>query len=468
MNPTHSFFLVVEGENDAYPNYESARISFVKTDPSEIKFDNLFICSPLCSVSEDAPQNIPTLADGTIITFLMVPSVFPSFQAIIPYAKNSGQLWFSLGLSNLVIIENNSTDVSNKIIEHLKAVNNLTAYERWEINGGRVKPRTSPFFTILHNHGGVHNCDLKISKSLPFYLKFAVSEYIISVNKFLTASKKFTPHYYKGHLNTVDACNDLVNDLGVLFGDKNFKPSISLVQHLNPDRTGDIYEIVTSGTSKELVDELINDRHGRIIQFNSSMSYIYSQAYAGTFPIFDHIGIIRRHSLLGVGTAISALQEILIQMETSLWQLPFENLLSTEYTTAICPPEFTKVIINPGYFDPAIWKSDPVKIQVIDYSSDTTKKLPENFYNRLSFFSGRLGFREYEFSATAAIQVLVEAHSLKWHIINYTHEIIHNHVRLILNHFIDYSGETDHSIPWQTDQAIPWRTGSARAVKALC
>jgi hypothetical protein len=37
-----------------------------------------------------------------------------------------------------------------------------------------------------------------------------------------------------------------------------------------------------------------------------------------------------------------------------------------------------------------------------------------------------------------------------------------------LKRIVDYSEETDHSIPWQTDQAFTWRTSSASAIEALC
>lgn len=435
MNPIHRFFIVVEGENEAYPNYESAKVTFTASDPAEVNFPNSFICSPIFSASEDGETVVPELKDNTFITFLMVPNVFPSFQEVIQETEyGSGQVWFSLGLANLIIIEHGSTEISDTIIEKLTANKKLTAYERWELVNQKIKKRTAPVFKIIATYSGNYYSNIKISDKLPLYLKFALSEYIISVNKFLTASKKFTPQYYSGHVKTVEACDDLVNDLNFLYGDNDFAPSISLVKNLNPSGDKDIKTIISDGIRKDVVDELINDRHGRVIQFNSSMSYIYSQAYSGTFPIFDHIGIVRRHSLLGIGTAISALQELLIQMETALWTLPFEDLFSTAYMTEKCPDDFMKSLINPGYFEPEIWKNDSVRKTVIDGAK--FKELPENFYNRLSFFSGRLGFREYEFSATAAIQVLVESNSLKWHIINYTHEIIHNHVRLILSHFI--------------------------------
>jgi hypothetical protein len=229
-----------------------------------------------------------------------------------------------------------------------------------------------------------------------------------------------------------------VYDLCFLIGDDSFSPSDALLGTLGATSKEEAIGILSDVNNTKLKEELINVKHAMVVQFNSSMSYIYTQAYSGTFPLFDHHGIVKRHSLLGIGTAISALFELIIQIEQAVFSVPFESLSETEYALSRIPSiEYYNHFIEPSPFETETWTDDDVRLKTV--GSSITKKSPlseDGFFHRLSFFSGRLGFREHEFCATSAIQVLVDAHSLRWNIINYTHEIIHNHVRIILNNLL--------------------------------
>lgn len=439
MKSIQRFFLIVEGQKDGYPNYESAKIHFQEKDPAEVHFKNLFICSPLFSVLPQGYHNIPKLADGTKITFIMVPNIFPAFNILINHVNFENEIWFSLGLANLVIIENQiRSGITSKVLQLLRNDTNITAYETWHLKDEKISTENKRETQIEHTEKEVENINIKVSSKLPLHIKFGVSEYIISINKFLTASKKFTPHYYNKHLNTIESSKGLINDLSFLFGDKSFTPTKALLNSLKANSATEATNILKNKAVKKTLLDLINDRNGRLIQFNSAMSYVYSQAYSGTFPIFDHIGIVRRHSLLGLGSAIGALFELVSQIEISLFYLPFENKDYSIFQNTLPTLDYLDFLIAPSLFNPSIWSNDSSLI-ALKHSFDPLNcncELPSDFFNRLSFFSGRLGFREYDLSATAAIQVLVEGNSLQWHVINYTHEIIHNHVRLILQNLI--------------------------------
>lgn len=437
MEKKHKCFLVVEGLEDGYPSYEINQVSLLTEDPATHAFKNLFICSPLFSIHSDGTELLPEIFDGTKITFVMCPNVFPTFWEMLRKFSPKNEIWFSLGLANLVIFEPPAkSGKTSEILAFLKQKDTLIASESWTIEKGKIARHTT---NINHNHTEVEHCELKISEKLPLSLKFSVSEYIISVDKFLTASKKFTPHYYPGHKKTIAATNKrLVNDLSFIYGDSSFEPSLSLLKSLNKRNNKEALESLDEVALKEKKEEIINDRHGRLVQFNSSLSYLYSQAYSGTFPIFDHIGIIRRHSLLGVGTAISALFEIVSQTEEALVFLPFDDLNKLYPKNEFIKLEYLNILKDPSKYDSGIWHGDKMieKISIATSAISKSKgdlKKPDDYFNRLAFYSGRLGFREYDFSATSAIQVLVEANSLEWNVINYTHEIIHNHVRAILN-----------------------------------
>lgn len=439
MDNIHRYFLVIEGQRDGYPNYQSARVHFSEIDPCCLSLDNLFICSPLFSVLPSGYQIPPQLSDSTLITFVMAPNVFPTWDQIIKEINPSYELWFSLGLANLVIIENqDSAGITEKVLLSLRQEQNITAYETWKVVDGKISNEGERVTVIEHSDTKVEKFDLRLSEKLPLHIKFGVSEYIISINKFLTASKKFTPHYYPQHYKTIDASKDVINDLSFLFGDDAFEPTQALINSLSAKSQDEAREFLISPHGRKRKEDLINDRNSRLIQFNSSMSYVYSQAYSGTFPIFDHIGIIRRHSLLGIGSAIGALFELVSQIEEALFYLPFEKIDYPIYAANIPDASYFDLLEEPSQHNVDLWKNDSVRA-VLSKTLDpaqSSSTLPVDFFNRLSFFSGRLGFREYDLSATAAIQVLTEGNSLQWHVINYTHEIIHNHVRLILHNLV--------------------------------
>lgn len=428
--------MVVEGPKNSYPNYKENQVTITSDDPAVCDFADTFICSPLFSLNAEGADIIPNLNDGTTITFVMVPNIFPGFFEINTLSTSKNQLWFSIGLANLVIFEeNNNTDVSQQIIDLLRSQNNITAAEQWSITNSKIADHRSLFQKV---NGDVYHCSLSISDKLPLNLKFAVSEYIISIDKFLTASKRFTPHYFESHKKTITISNQiLISDLCFLNGDKFFVPSDSIIKSLQAKTVDEAFENLDKQAFREKKEELVNDRHGRLIQFNSSLSYLYSQAYSGTFPLFDHNGLVRRHSLLGIGSAISALYELVCQIEEAFASLPFDDFRKTPFQKAEVPKQYYSIFSDPSGYSSELLKKDNVIDQIHDQTAQLVKAnegqgVPKDYYNRLAFFSGRLGFREHDFSATAAIQVLVEAHCMEWHVINYTHEIIHNHVRIIL------------------------------------
>lgn len=435
MKQIHRLFLVVEGDTDGYPNYQKNHVHLTESDPSQEAFSNLFICSPLFSLNLNGVSEAPIITDGTNITFLMVPNIYPSFCEILHKFSPGNKIWFSLGLANLIIIEDGN-EMTSKVKDYLTEKKNLTASETWNIQNHKISSSQNK---LEGGQTSVEHCGIKISSKLPLSIKFSISEHIISIDKFLTASKKFTPYYFEAHKKTIQIANKrLINDLSFIHGDNSFEPSPSLIKTLKKNTTEDAFEALKDPTQKEKIEEIINDRHGRLIQFNSSMSYLYSQGYAGTFPIFDHIGIVRRHSLLGIGTAISALFELVANVEGSLVFLPFDKKEILDYSAELIPETYLEVFTNPSKYNSSIWSEDRMVLKLEEVTNQTSENFehlekPKSYYNRFAFYSGRMGFREYDFSATSAIQVLVESHCLEYHVINYTHEIIHNHVRTILN-----------------------------------
>lgn len=438
MDRYFRIFLVAEGPKNGYPDYKKNKISITVDDPANCNFENSFLCSPLFSLSPTGSTKIPEVKDKIAITFFIVPNVFPTFYHANNLDIDTDYVWTSIGLANLIVFDTPcSTANADTIFDFLKSNNKVVGAERWVIEDNRI---SEPI--LLHSSAGNNmvQSGIKISEKLPLNIKFSVSEFLISVDKFLTASKRFTPHYFTRHQKTIIVSTKrLIADLSFLSGDSSFDPSAAVINSLSSKDKSQAFTNLSKEEFKEKVEEQINDRHGRIVHFVSALSYLYSQAYAGTFPLFDHNGLIRRHSLLGIGSAIGALYELVCQIEETFSFLPFYNFKEIGFTTENIPRNYLTIFSDPSNHSQSIFKDDPVSRQIKEVTAKLSKQtdnlsVPSDYYNRISFFSGRLGFREYDFSATAAIQVLVEAHTLDFHVINYTHEIIHNHVRIILTH----------------------------------
>jgi hypothetical protein len=136
--------------------------------------------------------------------------------------------------------------------------------------------------------------------------------------------------------------------------------------------------------------------------------------------------LIRRYSLLGVGTAVLALTRITRSIEHAFAQGALETILSDRAREARPLPGLDKL---PQY-DASGWEDNSVNIWI-------GKVEPRECYPKLPYFSGRLGFRESEYAISAALQALAAGASPEWSLLTVTHEMVHGHVRNLLSHIFE-------------------------------
>lgn len=416
-------FLIASGNGNSYPAIKNNRIQLIHEDPAEHKITSPFVCSPIFSLRLEGYECIPNLNNVCAIGYFIVKDPFPVFGEILSHVTNIECYWFTLGLANLVVFDEQEDcpNITNAI-KLISEFGELNANEVW-----LVKDCTAMESKVTFNNKfekvQADAFEFINSESLPGYIKFTISEYTISARKILDAASRFTPQYHSSFKRIFDHSKYLIEGLCFLYNDSRFMPSDDIESSLR--------NIPNSRES------IVNEKHGRLIQLNSALSYVYSQTYSGSFPIFDHNGIIRRHSLLGIGGATNGLFEIVGQLEEAFAEITFEEYLGKEYLEKV-PSNYR--IYEPRDHNFGDWYNDTVRKMVIKaISPNKYIKSKKEYFSRFAFFSGRLGFREYDFSATSAIQVLVASTSLQWNVINYTHEIIHNHVRIILNRILNIS-----------------------------
>ena len=140
--------------------------------------------------------------------------------------------------------------------------------------------------------------------------------------------------------------------------------------------------------------------------------------------------------------------ELVKQLEEAFYEIGIGELFEGVFADPSVTVDNSYFFKGPSAFSKDPWVRDPVRIKIIKECSPIEFKSVargDHFFGRFAFYSGRLGFREYDFSATAAIQVLGNARTLKWNVINYTHEIIHNHVRALVDSLLTIGGKIEIS-----------------------
>ena len=171
-----------------------------------------------------------------------------------------------------------------------------------------------------------------------------------------------------------------------------------------------------------LGNSILDQDIDRLVQINSALSYVSTQALSGAIPILDRRSLIRRYSLLGVGTAVLALTRIAHSIESAFAQGAVEHVL-TELGPDLPP---LPGLDNLPDFESRRWH---------EFSINSLKAnvKPQQPNPKLPYFSGRLGFRETEYTISAALQTLAAGASKEWSILTITHEMVHGHVRNLLS-----------------------------------
>ena len=444
-------FLVVEPQQERYPNYNNQpAIHLSIEDPVNGSFRYPFLSSPLYSIDQKV-SNLPNLKRDTAISFFMIPRPFPFFKKVADKFKLKDEIWFSLGLANLVFFDNSPNQEKTKeISKYLNENEGVLASETWIVSNGCIIDSLQNYFNKEDLDS--RTLDIHLSEKVTDFISFSISEFILSANRLLSISKIFTPYLYDKHIGFIGPCRGLVTDLSFLHGDFDYDPSYSLILRAQRNSGKDDLsneEVYNSIDSKERED-LISNISSRLVHINSTLSYVYNQIYSGSFPIFDHIGIIKYHSLLGIGSAVGAIYELLTTLDDVFSQIPFDRL-DAENIYKDSQSKLSTYINSiklPTHHYLENWKTDHNRETIIKTLKLENKDDESLYFNRLSFFSGRLGFREYQLTATSGIQVLVSACTLDWNVINYTHEIIHNHVRIILDEILNPSERKTDRQTW--------------------
>ncbi|MGA9762002.1 MAG: hypothetical protein WBQ14_06245 [Gaiellaceae bacterium] len=189
-----------------------------------------------------------------------------------------------------------------------------------------------------------------------------------------------------------------------------------------PPKTLCEYSIDEVRGVRGLADTIFNQALDRLIQINSALSYFATQALSGAIPLLERRSLIRRNSLLGVGTATLALTRLTSSIEYAFAQGALEDVIGDLAKTGRPLPGLERL---PDY-NTRDWREFG-----LDQWHDRVRSREQ--YCKLPYFSGRLGFRETEYTISAAPQSLTGGAHPEWAVLTLTHEMVHGHVRNLLS-----------------------------------
>jgi len=408
-------YLYVIGSDALYPTYKGGVVKLITEEVLNSNTYKNHLSSPIFTLNKEGINTLPTFASKTTIVFFIVPELYPNLHILNSKAKFKGKLWFSIGLVNLILIDEDN-DLS--LIEEIVKTCNCQNHEKWEVENEKIQN----WLSNINDSTAKASYNTYISNALPSDLRFIISEYNSLSNEIKNDANKFLPHYSDHFERIFAAGNLLVADLQYLHGDNSHTASDYLLNKLNEKNR----------------DSLINDRLGRLVQFTSALTYIHTQTYSGKLPILYNKGQIKRYSLLGVGCAVNALFELVTQLEEAFQIIDLKKLFDESYNNDAYLITEDILHCDLSLHKKEHWEDANGRQVIINRNSPKGYiSGGKDYFGRFAFFSARLGFREYDFSATAALQVLGNSKTLKWNIINYTHEIIHNHVRILLRYMLN-------------------------------
>jgi hypothetical protein len=155
-----------------------------------------------------------------------------------------------------------------------------------------------------------------------------------------------------------------------------------------------------------------------IIQLNSSFAYILSQSFYGGPPLTRNLSLISSHSLLGIGTAMKALQRLTEFVIDGFSLHAVAEAVKNRYSG-----------INVGlYLQPEGQTGEHTStVDAFLKESSAVTQTP-----KLAYFSTRMGFSEQGYSVTASTQCLSSACTVRRNMLTMTHELLHAHVKGLL------------------------------------
>ncbi|RNC86260.1 MAG: hypothetical protein ED556_08155 [Winogradskyella sp.] len=312
-------------------------------------------------------------------------------------------VYFSNGICSILLLDEN-----RNLYDEFMAIVSVEpdSFENWEVENGLIKHVDFK----LPEKQGLSVPEISPYDNLTKVEKVTLDEFVISMKILITKIETHDNYNLSTLSAIINEVNTFIKELQFLTYFVGDQP-ISLIEH-------DI-DLLKDPLENQIMKQQILDR---LIQINSSISYVSTQSYSGAIPILERRSLIRRNSLLGVGSTIRALNRLVEYIESAINKVDFKGILTEGI---VDKATYLRGLGELPKYDSSDWSK--LNLQTFN------KKNGTNPNQKLAYFSSRLGFRETEYSITASINSITSGLSLEWSMMTITHEMLHSHVRLVLN-----------------------------------
>jgi len=353
-------------------------------------------------------NTIPSYKEKYFIFFYNYSNQYALLGKVIDELDSiiQSKIWYSLGLSSIILITDNYDDKT--IFEELIPDDPRT-YEEWTIDNCKIED----FITSINNNTSFDftRCEIKHYNKLNVVERSTIDEFVSAVDIIIPQIAIHNPEELETFYSLIENVNELINELVY----------VTTLEGTPPDTIIE-YSTAYLENHPEKRIEIKHQNIERIVQINSALSYISTQMLSGAVPILERRSLIRRYSLLGVGSAIHSLNKLTREIERIFSSIPLKEIINNPMNEKIVLKGSEKLLD----FENSSWS---------DYSLDNWRKKydpPKSRSVKIPFFSGRFGFRETEYTMSAAIQCLTAGATIEWNLITITHEMMHSHVRDII------------------------------------
>jgi hypothetical protein len=366
----------------------------------------LYRTSPVFPVTERF--NPPDFQAGIYyLNFFCFDPAFPVLGRLLHSAPKelTDGLLYTTGLASILLLSKREA-LANDVERIARAA--ARSKETWKVDHGRI---VSISCHCSSPRGEDSHFTLAKYDSLPLVPKTTVDEFVANMAVLMPKVRLHIPGEIDTFVRLIALANELVQEMVYVCNPIG-----------SPPETLSEYTQQQFAKHPSLCTRILHQDTDRLVQINSALSYVSTQALSGAVPILDRRSLIRRYSLLGVGTATLALTRIAHSIERAFAKGALENILSERAGDAAALPGLD----NLPEYDSRKWK---------EFSVDAWngKVNARESYPKLPYFSGRLGFREAEYTVSAALQSLAAGAGAEWSLLTLTHEMLHGHVRNLLS-----------------------------------
>ncbi len=374
-------------------------------------------CSPIYSL-EMNPW-LPDCDNQFHITYFIPLSAYDALAVLRARLASGLQkyIWYSIGLPSVMVIAP-ATSVADEVAKVLN--DGVRARENWKVDNGTCSrtSRQCSFAEPVAFDPNVHT--VHDPEGLDIDIASIVHNISLGLSEFTTLSAQFLPQLLPLSAKIAAKVNTYIQ----------MAHRLAAHSSKNCDRT-------VFGSSHHQLYRVTD----HLAQLQSSLAYLRSQAFSCVVPLETSLCLLPTYGLLGIGEAIKALHLCQQTVEAAFVQYPLPKIIRENFAGPSTGVDVLREIQD--------WESvwDGV-IQPIDKTIATTSQLISDEPRPVMMFvSGRLGFKEARYSVSVPPQALTIGGSPRWTVMTLTHELMHSHVRSLLDALFTDNGTTAEDCP---------------------